>query len=78
MGYVLLWLAATGRANFSYWQLIVMCLLASNSIVWLDTALLATNIRNFPFEKGTIAGRRQGLFNAYQAGHHALVHKLTA
>ncbi|KAK9856767.1 hypothetical protein WJX84_006938 [Apatococcus fuscideae] len=59
-GYLSLWLAATERVSFQYWQLVAICLLASNSIVWLDTCLLATNIRNFPFEKGTIAGILKG------------------
>ncbi|KAK9862055.1 hypothetical protein WJX84_008210 [Apatococcus fuscideae] len=60
LGYSILWLQATERISLHYWQLIAICLLASNSIVWLDTSLLATNIRNFPFEKGTIAGILKG------------------
>ena len=65
-GYLSLWLAATERVSFQYWQLVAICLLASNSIVWLDTCLLATNIRNFPFEKGTIAGAEHSLSRELQ------------
>ncbi|KAG5523259.1 hypothetical protein RHGRI_035176 [Rhododendron griersonianum] len=49
LGYGVLWLAL--------W--IALCI-ATNSSAWLSTAVLVTNMRNFPLSRGTVAGILKG------------------
>ena len=55
-GYFLIWLGASGTAKLPYWVLVASGLLASNSLLWLDTTAIVTSMRNFPNERGSIAG----------------------
>ncbi|PWA88723.1 Major facilitator superfamily domain, general substrate transporter [Artemisia annua] len=41
-------------------QLWVALVLAANSSAWLGTAVLVTNLRNFPLSRGTVAGLLKG------------------
>ena len=60
VGYVSIWLVATGRLDAPYWLLIAFGLLASSGLLWLDTAAIVTNMRNFPMERGDVAGSPTG------------------
>ena len=40
----------------SYWQLLVLAAVACNGGTWLDTAALATNVRNYPSHRGSVVG----------------------
>ncbi|KAI7750340.1 hypothetical protein M8C21_025669, partial [Ambrosia artemisiifolia] len=60
-GYGLIWLAITQTVlNFPYWVLWIALVLAANSSAWLGTAVLVTNLRNFPLSRGTVAGLLKG------------------
>ncbi|KAK8937071.1 hypothetical protein KSP39_PZI012742 [Platanthera zijinensis] len=60
-GYGILWLAV-GRTVvlMPYWALWIALCIATNSSAWLGTAVLVTNMRNFPFSRGTVAGILKG------------------
>ncbi|KAK9838163.1 hypothetical protein WJX81_005591 [Elliptochloris bilobata] len=55
-GYGGLWLAASGRAAPPYWALVGLTAVAFAGGSWVDTACIATNVRNFPGHRGTIVG----------------------
>ncbi len=55
-GYFVIWLGASGNVDLPYWMYIVSGLIASNSLLWLDTTAIVTCMRNFPNERGSIAG----------------------
>ncbi|KAK9814114.1 hypothetical protein WJX72_000842 [[Myrmecia] bisecta] len=55
-GYLAIWLTATHRITLQYWQLLLLSGIAANGVVWLDTAAIITNVRNFPDERGTVVG----------------------
>lgn len=42
------------------WQLWITIVIAMNSNAWLGTAVLVTNMRNFPLSRGTVAGILKG------------------
>lgn len=42
------------------WQLFLALCVATNSSAWLGTAVLVTNMRNFPLSRGTVAGILKG------------------
>jgi Ca2+/Na+ antiporter len=42
------------------WQLCVALCIATNSNAWFGTAVLVTNMRNFPLSRGTVAGILKG------------------
>ncbi|XP_076923798.1 protein NUCLEAR FUSION DEFECTIVE 4-like [Bidens hawaiensis] len=60
-GYGVIWLAITQTVqNLPYWVLWIALVLAANSSAWLGTAVLVTNLRNFPLSRGTVAGLLKG------------------
>nr|XP_043607099.1 protein NUCLEAR FUSION DEFECTIVE 4-like [Erigeron canadensis] len=60
-GYGVIWLAISQTVvNLPYWVLWIALVLAANSSAWLGTAVLVTNLRNFPLSRGTVAGLLKG------------------
>lgn len=60
-GYGVLWLAISRTiVNLPYWILWIALVLAANSSAWLGTAVIVTNLRNFPLSRGTVAGLLKG------------------
>ncbi|VFQ97953.1 unnamed protein product [Cuscuta campestris] len=60
-GYGVLWLAVSQTVqSLPYWLLWVALCVATNSSAWLGTAVLVTNMRNFPLSRGTVAGILKG------------------
>jgi hypothetical protein len=55
-GYFGLWLAATGRLALPYWAMVGLTVMAFNGSNWIDTACIATNVQNFPADRGTVVG----------------------
>ena len=55
-GYFGLWLAATGRLALPYFGTVCLAVMAFNGANWVDTACIATNIRNFPAHRGNVVG----------------------
>ncbi|KAJ7979028.1 protein NUCLEAR FUSION DEFECTIVE 4-like [Quillaja saponaria] len=60
LGYGVLWLAVSETVHFPYWLLWLSLSVATNSSAWLSTAVLVTNMRNFPLSRGTVAGILKG------------------
>lgn len=60
-GYGVLWLALSRTVqSLPYWLLWIALCIATNSSAWLSTAVLVTNMRNFPLSRGTVAGILKG------------------
>ncbi|GMH04586.1 hypothetical protein Nepgr_006426 [Nepenthes gracilis] len=60
-GYAVLWLAVTRTVeSLPYWSLWLALCIATNSSAWMNTAVLVTNMRNFPVSRGTVAGIIKG------------------
>ncbi|KAK1434036.1 hypothetical protein QVD17_10954 [Tagetes erecta] len=60
-GFGVIWLAVTQTVhNMPYWILWLALVVATNSSAWLGTAVLVTNMRNFPLSRGTVAGILKG------------------
>ncbi|XP_058206955.1 protein NUCLEAR FUSION DEFECTIVE 4-like [Rhododendron vialii] len=60
-GYGVLWLAVSRTVeSLPYWLLWLALCVAANSNAWLGTAILVTNMRNFPLSRGTVAGILKG------------------
>ncbi|KAI3455277.1 hypothetical protein Pfo_011940 [Paulownia fortunei] len=61
LGYGVLWLAVSQTVqSLPYWVLWLALCIATNSSAWLGTAVLVTNMRNFPLSRGTVAGILKG------------------
>ncbi|GER48466.1 major facilitator superfamily protein [Striga asiatica] len=61
LGYGVLWLAVSQTVqSLPYWVLWAALCVATNSSAWLGTAVLVTNMRNFPVSRGTVAGILKG------------------
>uniref|UniRef100_A0A803P080 Nodulin-like domain-containing protein n=1 Tax=Cannabis sativa TaxID=3483 RepID=A0A803P080_CANSA len=61
LGYGVIWLAVSQTLpNLPYWLLFVTLCIATNSNAWFGTAVLVTNMRNFPLNRGTVAGILKG------------------
>ncbi|KAL9249295.1 NUCLEAR FUSION DEFECTIVE 4-like protein [Drosera capensis] len=61
LGYGVLWLAVSQTVeNMPYWVLWLALCIATNSNAWFGTAVLVTNMRNFPLSRGTVAGLLKG------------------
>ncbi|PKI66745.1 protein NUCLEAR FUSION DEFECTIVE 4-like [Punica granatum] len=61
LGYGVLWLAVSRTVQpLPYWLLWLALCVATNSSAWLTTAILVTNMRNFPLSRGTVAGILKG------------------
>ena len=56
LGFFGLWAAVTKRFIANTWQLAAMAALAGNGGTWFDTCCLATNLRNFPAQRGPVVG----------------------
>lgn len=60
-GYGVIWLAVSETVpNMPYWVIWIALAIATNSSAWLGTAVLVTNMRNFPLSRGTVAGILKG------------------
>ncbi|CAA6672628.1 unnamed protein product [Spirodela intermedia] len=60
-GFGVLYLAVSETVtNVPYWLLWLALVVATNSSAWLGTAVLVTNMRNFPLSRGTVAGILKG------------------
>ncbi|XP_041016501.1 protein NUCLEAR FUSION DEFECTIVE 4 [Juglans microcarpa x Juglans regia] len=61
LGYGVLWLAVSQTVqNLPYWLLWLALCIGANSCAWFGTAVLVTNMRNFPLSRGTVAGILKG------------------
>lgn len=61
LGYGVLYLAVSQTIqSLPYWVLWIALCVATNSSAWLATAVLVTNMRNFPLSQGTVAGLLKG------------------
>ncbi|GLJ06400.1 hypothetical protein SUGI_0038210 [Cryptomeria japonica] len=57
MGYGLQWLVVSGTiAPLPYWVMYIMCMMAGNSICWLNTVCFRVAISNFPGKRGVASG----------------------
>ncbi|XP_065849465.1 protein NUCLEAR FUSION DEFECTIVE 4-like [Euphorbia lathyris] len=59
-GYGVLFLAVSRTLQLPHWLLWIALCVATNSSAWLSTAVLVTNMRNFPLNRGTVAGILKG------------------
>lgn len=60
-GYGLIWLVLSERISaLPYWVMWLALCLGANSATWFNTAVLLTNMRNFPLSRGTVAGILKG------------------
>ncbi|KAG6553598.1 hypothetical protein Mapa_004512 [Marchantia paleacea] len=60
-GYGIVWLVMSERiAPLPYWQMCVVLCISSNSMTWLNTAVLVTSMRNFQKNRGTVVGIIKG------------------
>lgn len=57
-GYLGLWLVASGHAVLPYWAMVALTVMAFNGSNWIDTACIATNVHNFPGDRGSVVGQR--------------------
>ncbi|GMI73115.1 hypothetical protein like AT1G80530 [Hibiscus trionum] len=61
LGYGVIWLVLTQTIHaLPYWLLWIALVVASNSNAWFGTAVLVTNMRNFPLSRGTVSGILKG------------------
>ncbi|KAL0425129.1 UNVERIFIED_CONTAM: hypothetical protein Sradi_1047700 [Sesamum radiatum] len=61
LGYGVLWLAVSKTVqSMPYWVLWFALCIATNSSAWIGTAILVTNMRNFPLSRGTVSGILKG------------------
>lgn len=63
LGFGLLWLSVSNTLlvpSLPYPLLWFALAIATNSCAWLTTAILVTNMRNFPISRGTVAGILKG------------------
>ncbi|KAH9311510.1 hypothetical protein KI387_026545 [Taxus chinensis] len=61
IGYGVIWLLLSQTISpLPYWVVWLALCLATNSATWFNTAVLVTNMRNFPFSRGTLAGILKG------------------
>ncbi|WJX90414.1 hypothetical protein P8452_72315 [Trifolium repens] len=61
LGFGLLWLSVSQTLPSLPYPLLWFALaIATNSCAWLTTAILVTNMRNFPVSRGTVAGILKG------------------
>ncbi|XP_021738436.1 protein NUCLEAR FUSION DEFECTIVE 4-like [Chenopodium quinoa] len=61
LGYGVLWLAVSQTvSNLPFWLLWLAMVIGANSSAFFGTAVLVTNMRNFPMSRGTVAGLLKG------------------
>ncbi|KAL9238572.1 hypothetical protein vseg_012973 [Gypsophila vaccaria] len=67
-GYGLIWLSVTQTLeDLPYWMMWIAHLAAANSSAWFSTAVIVTNMKNFPLNRGIVAGLMKG-YSALAAG----------
>ncbi|KAM2843406.1 hypothetical protein COP1_026121 [Malus domestica] len=60
-GYGLIWLTVSSAIlPLPYWMLWIALCVAANSNAWFTTAVIVTNIKNFPLQRGIVAGILKG------------------
>ncbi|KAI3422820.1 Nodulin-like domain-containing protein, partial [Psidium guajava] len=60
-GYGVVYLAVSRTVEpLPYWSLWLALCIAANSTTWFSTAILVTNMRNFPVSRGTVTGILKG------------------
>ncbi|XP_031385854.1 protein NUCLEAR FUSION DEFECTIVE 4 isoform X2 [Punica granatum] len=73
LGYGVLWLAVSQTVQgLPYWLLWIALCVATNSSAWYGTAVLVTNMRNFPLSRGTVAGLLKGYIGISAAVYTAI------
>ncbi|WCJ40452.1 Major facilitator superfamily protein [Euphorbia peplus] len=76
LGYGVLWLAVSQTVSaLPYWLLFLALVVATNSNAWFGTAVLVTNMRNFPLSRGTVSGILKG-YVGISAAVYTLVYNL--
>ncbi|XP_042518101.1 protein NUCLEAR FUSION DEFECTIVE 4 [Macadamia integrifolia] len=61
LGYGVIWLVVSETVeSLPYWVIWLALCLATHSSAWFSTAVLVTNMRNFPLTRGTVAGILKG------------------
>ncbi|KAJ1267937.1 hypothetical protein BS78_07G097200 [Paspalum vaginatum] len=61
LGFGALWLAVSGTVlGMPFWLLWIALAIGTNSNAWFVTAVLVTNMRNFPLRRGVVAGLLKG------------------
>ncbi|XVE89027.1 hypothetical protein DITRI_Ditri19aG0117000 [Diplodiscus trichospermus] len=77
LGYGVIWLVLSQTINgLPYWVLWIALVVASNSNAWFGTAVLVTNMRNFPLSRGTVAGILKGYIGISAAVYTVLYSSL--
>jgi MFS family permease len=66
-GYFLLWLVATERVEVQYPFVFGISILWGNGSGWFDTAVITTNMANFPTERGVVVGLLKSFFGLSSA-----------
>ncbi|XP_068345052.1 protein NUCLEAR FUSION DEFECTIVE 4-like [Pyrus communis] len=60
-GYGIIWLTVSSTIlPLPYWMLWIALCVAANSSAWFTTAVIVTNIKNFPLQRGIVAGILKG------------------
>ncbi|KAJ0006726.1 hypothetical protein Pint_30214 [Pistacia integerrima] len=73
LGYGVLCLAVSETVTgLPYWLLFLALVVGTNSNAWFGTAVLVTNMRNFPLSRGTVAGILKGYVGISAAIYTAL------
>lgn len=61
VGYAMMWLSITGRiAHPVLWQMCLYMFLAAHAQTFFNTAVVVTNVMNFPTDRGTVIGLMKG------------------
>jgi len=62
VGYVLMWLGATQRISVGLTPMLLFALIWGNGSGWFDTAVMTTNLQNFPRQRGLVSGLLKSFF----------------
>lgn len=55
-GYLMLWAGVAGYVKMQYWHMLLLAIVASSSTATQDATAIGTSLRNFPNERGHVAG----------------------
>lgn len=61
-GYIAMWAGASGKITNTVGAMSFYAFVWSNGSAWYDTVAVATNIRNFPNDRGRITGLLKSVF----------------
>ncbi|KAJ6932386.1 hypothetical protein NC651_007966 [Populus alba x Populus x berolinensis] len=76
LGYGVLWLVVSQTVKpLPYWLLWLALVIATNSNAWFGTAVVVTNMRNFPLSRGTVSGILKG-YAGISAAVYTVVYSL--